>query len=127
ERDNRRASVLAALVSLARNQYHVALAGAADGKVDRGTAVRLDDHVGAVAGGDVQRAVEHLGQYAERILRPRVITGENRDVGQPGGGRAHHRALGPVPVTAAAQHDREVPLGDRAQRLEHGPDRTGLV
>ena len=42
-------------------------------------------------------------------------------------GGAHQRPLGPVPVTAAAQHDAQAAAGDRAQRAQHRFHRAWLV
>ena len=69
-------------------------------------------------------------------ISPRIASGSSErglslvkigHVGQPGGGRAHQRALAPVPVAAAAEHHDQFAAGHLAQRGQHGLDRAGLV
>ncbi len=74
-----------------------------------------------------QRPGQHLAQDRQRILGSRVVAGEDRGIGQLCGDRAHQRPLGGVPVAAAAEHDPQASLGHRAQRVQHGLDRSWLV
>ena len=49
------------------------------------------------------------------------------DVGEPGGDLAHDRPLDGVAVTAGADHDDDLAVGQRAQRGEHRLEGVGLV
>ena len=67
-----------------------------------------------------------------RLLGARVVGGDDRAVGEPGGDLAHDRALGAVAVAAAAEDDREAPvvrrqLARRSQGLVEGVGLVGVV
>ena len=98
-----------------------------DGLGDRGGPVGLDDDPGPVVLRHAQHPVQHRREDGQGVLGSRIVTGENGHIGQRRGGGAHHRALGPVPVAAAAEHDDQAAPGDRAQRAQHGLDRARLV
>ena len=127
ERQDAARHVLAAFVALAGHQDHVALGGRGDGEADRGGPVRFHDHVRPAPLRHAERAVQHRREDGQGIFGSRVVAGEDGHVGEARRRGAHQRALGPVPVTAAAEHDDQAALGDRAQRAQHGLDRAGLV
>ena len=51
-----------------------------------------------------------------RILAARIVVGDIDEIGELGCDAAHQRPLAAVAVAAGAEHDRETPLGMRAQR-----------
>ena len=61
------------------------------------------------------------------ILVARVVVGDDDQIGQLGGDRAHRRALARVAVTAGAEHHREPVRSAPAQGLQHRPQRARLV
>ena len=95
--------------------------GTTYGDGDGSGPVGLDDQLGGRAGGQGLVGPDaHRGQDRERVLRARVVAGEDRDVGTVDRGRAHGRALVRVAVPAAAEHD-----DDRVRSRPSAPRRAG--
>ena len=65
---------------------------------------------------------------AVRVLGARVVGGDDRDVGEPVGDRAHQRALVAVAVAAAAEDADQPPVGAVIWRAddEHVLERVGV-
>src|SRR5687767_13938756 len=93
--------LLALLVALAGNDDHVAGLRQPHRAVDAGAAVGILLDVRAAPGPREDLADDRL-----RVLRARVVGGDEADVGQPGADLAHQRALAAVAV-AAGSEDRD--------------------
>ena len=115
--------LLAALVTLAGDQQHVARLGTAYGLPDREPAVPHLEHLGPTGAG----AVEHGGADRRGVLGAGVVVGDDQDVGQPRADLAHQRALDRVAVAARPDHHDHLALRQRAQRGEDGLEGVGLV
>ena len=63
-----------------------------------------------------RRAGQDLGADRGRVLRARIVVGDDGHVGQLGGDLAHQRALAPVPVAAGAEHHDQPAARVRPQR-----------
>ena len=86
------------------------------------------DRLGAVA--DLLRARrsdENFGADRLRPLGARIVVGDDDDVRLLHRDGAHDRPLAFVAVAAAAHDADELAGGERAQRIEHGGERFGLV
>ena len=104
ERGHLARGVLPALVTLARYQHDVPFARGRHGQPDRGGPVRLDDHPAAALGRHGQDPLQHLGQDGQRVLRTRVVTGQDGQVGEataaaPISGRLARSRSPPQPST----------------------------
>ncbi len=75
----------------------VAFAGAPESARDRNRPIRLDQR--ALPG-----ACEDLLDDRERILAPRIVRGDEDDVGEARRDRTHERALLAIPVSTASEH-----------------------
>jgi hypothetical protein len=72
-------------------------------------------------------ANDNVVDDAYRILRARIIGGENDMVGQAAGDFSHHGALGPVAITPAAEDDNHAALGQLPGRLQEvGKGQVGV-
>ena len=58
------------------------------------------------------------------ILAARVVGGDDDEIAQPSGHRAHERPLGPIAVAAAAEHRDQPAAGQRPRRLEQVAQRV---
>ncbi len=110
---------LAALVSLAGEQQHVARRQQRQATADGGGAVA--DFLGLGRGGANGAADRR------RILAARVVVGDDDAIGQALGDGAHLRPLAGVAVAAAAEDDDEPAAAMRAQRGKHGLERIGRM
>ena len=73
------------------------------------------------------RAGQDLGADRLGLLAARIVVGDDDVIGERGGDPAHDRPLALVAVAAAAEHAHEPARRERAQRLERGRQRVGLV
>src|SRR6478672_12807544 len=104
--------LLAGLVTLADDHHGVVGTGreghrAADGLGPVGDLVDVDRAAVALPLLLPPCALEHGGPDTGRVLRARVVVGDDHNVGLPHGGRTHRSPLGPVAVAASPQHDDE--------------------
>ena len=120
ERDGLAADDLAGLVALAGDAEHVARPEHGD---RRGGSPRARSPISIASG----RAGEDRRADRRRILRARIVVGDDDDVGMLGRGLAHQRPLAGVAVAAGAEDDDEPARGHRPERREHARQRVGLV
>src|SRR6202012_3350818 len=102
ERQNPVADDLARLVTLARDQQHVARLQRLDCRTDRMRAVA---DLARVPGGIEDRGTDRL-----RLFAPRIIVRDDDMIGVLARNRAHQRALAGIAIAACAEHDHELAL-----------------
>ena len=68
-----------------------------------------------------------LGDDRERVLAPRVVARDDREVGVRRRRATHERALGPVAIAAGSEHHDQPALRERPGRSQHVLDAVGRV
>ncbi len=109
-----RVDFLIILMSLAGQHDDVGGAGTGDQLGDGLAATGHERHLGRR-----RKAGTNIVEYAHRVFGPRVVVGHQHPVGQALGHFCHQRALAPVTVAATAEQAQQLPVGMRAQGLEH--------
>src|SRR3954451_20356174 len=103
---------LVVLVPLAGDQHYVVGPGVGQDRFNRAAPVdvdgRLADPFGAEPAGD-------LVEDGARVFGPRVVAGDVDGVGPLLSGFGHPGALAAVPVSAAAEQDAQLAVGERLQ------------
>src|SRR6185503_19526728 len=122
ELENLAADDLAGLVSLARDQQHVAALKSGNGGADRVATIADLTHVGRTPG-------TFDDAFADRgwILAARIVVGDDDAVGLLCRDRAHQRTLAFIAVATGAEHHDEMTLHVRPQRLDGLLQRIRLV
>jgi len=85
------------------------------------------DPLPGVALGVRRDAAQDVVDDAARLLVARVVGGDDDDVAQPAGHRAHQRPFGAITIPSAAEHGDEPPLGQSSRRLEQVSKRVVCV
>src|SRR5258708_5556615 len=110
---------LALFVTLTSDNENVALAESRNSAADRVRAVA--DLLGTGTAG------ENRATYGQRVLAAGIVVRHDDALGQPRGNFSHERALAPVAVAAAAEHDVKTPLDMWAYCGEHRFERIGRM
>ena len=74
-----------------------------------------------------RRASQDVAPDRRRILAPRIVVGDDDEVGQPGRDRAHLGPLADVAVAAGAEDDDQPAPGVGPERLDRRLDRVGRM
>src|SRR5437879_4264832 len=108
-------------MALAGDDDHIAGCCVIDGHRYRRGAIRFDHQAtGRIAGDD-------LSDDRLRLLRARVVTGDDAPVGQLGGDAAHLWALAGVPITAASEYDDDSTISCGPGAIQHLSQRIWSV
>ena len=121
ERMHDAGDLLTGLVALARDEHGVAGAGRRPPRrwPRRGRRPRAPRP--RCAAGTASAPASMARADRGRILRARVVVGDDQHVGAARGHLAHHRPLAAVAVAAAAEHDDQPAGGERPQRRAARP------
>jgi len=109
-------------VTCTRDDWNAPRAGTVTGVGDAAIGDR-EGPAPRLAGGR-EHAAPNLVDDAVRILGPRVVGGQHHEVAEPRRHRPHQRALGAVPIAAAAEDADETAGPETAHRPEPARSRT---
>src|SRR6476469_4137866 len=101
-------------MALARDQHRVAGLRVRDSHSDGGGPVGLDDDTAALVRRYFSGSGQHRGEDRERVLRTRVVRGEDGGVGESGARGTHWPAFLLVAIAAAAEDDVDAAFGHLA-------------
>src|SRR6202042_3957706 len=92
-------------MALAGGPEHVAILRERQGPLDRSTPIDLTGHCrspgGTLCAG---HSLHDLGDDRLRVLRARVVRGDEQHIGQRGPDRTHQRALAAIAIAAGAEY-----------------------
>ena len=90
---------------------------------------RRGDRLAAAAAPRARRGApcQDVAPDRGRVLAPRIVVGDDDEVGEPGRDRAHLGPLADVAVAAGAEDDDQPVPGVRPKRLDRRLDRVGRM